>query len=181
MIAGVLAALMLSAPNAPPEKKIEVPDPVCPGGTEMKTSAKGTDFTRFCARPKGERQGPFVNVYTPTKTLDKRGSYHNGQLHGDWSRWYSNGTLREQGTYEEGRQSGYWTSFHENGEKASVGEYGQEGHKRGAWSTWNAEGKLLEEGEYKDNKKHGFWTTYDPKTGKILKQIEYTKGVERKP
>lgn len=176
----VLAALFLLA--APPvEKKPRVPDPECPGGTEMKTEGMGTDLTKFCVKRNGEREGPFIKIYTPTNTLQERGSYHAGQMHGPWSKWDSNGTLREQGTWHEGNQRSYWTTFHENGKKASTGEFGNDGYRRGVWTTWDDKGQMLETGEYRASQKHGFWTTYDPVTGKVLKQVEYSNGVERAP
>jgi hypothetical protein len=176
--ASLLAAPPASTGTPKPVVKV-VEDPVCPGGTTLQTEAAGTDLRKFCARRDGERQGPFVKIYTPTGTLQEKGSYHAGLLHGAWSKWDTNATLREQGEYHEGNSRGWWVTFHANGLKESAGEYGTLGRKRGTWTTWDEKGKVLEAGEYREGNKHGFWTTYDPATGKVLKQVEYANGAER--
>lgn len=172
-----VAVLVLAGPKPEPTKP-SIPDPDCAGGTELRRFAEGTEVTKYCAKPNGEKEGPFVNIYTVTNTVQKLGTYHRDSLHGSWSSWDSAGTLREQGSYQEGYRRGFWTWFHANGKKASSGEYGANG-MRGVWSKWSEEGKLIEEGEYRNELKHGIWTTYDPKTGKILTSIEYANGVER--
>lgn len=178
-------ALLASPPtaaNAPKAaaKVVKAADPICAGGTDLKTEPRGSWILKFCARPNGERHGPFVKIYTATGGLQERGSYNSGKLHGTWSRWDGKSTLREQGEYHEGEKRGFWTSFHPNGKKATAGEFGERGKERGTWASWNEKGQLLEEGEYRAGQKHGFWTTYDPKSGKVANEIEYSHGVKRK-
>lgn len=189
----LVAALLLAAPPKPPvvldaptagvkagAKVIEVEDPLCPGGTTLETETWGTDLRKFCQRTSGAREGPFIKIYTPTGTLQEKGSYHAGKLHGPWSKWDTKAVLREQGDFHEGNKRGWWATFHANGKKASTGEYGDFNQRRGTWTTWNDKGQVIEEGEYREGQKHGFWITYDPKSGKVKKEAEYANGVERR-
>ena len=152
-----------------------MPDPACAAGNTLRTLNEPNGDLRFCAKPNGEREGPFVKVHA-SGALRDRGSYHTDKLHGAWSTWDEKGTMREQGAYREGTLTGYWTAFHANGRKQATKEYTAAGLRRGVWSTWDENGKLVEEGEYRENEKHGFWTTWDPKTGKMLTTVEYANG-----
>lgn len=175
-LALITVVILAGAPPKP--AKVAVPDPECGGGTAVKIAEEHNGTTRYCVRPNGQREGPFVKTF-PSGEIAKRGSYHNGLLHGEWSNYDEKGTLREQGSYQDGKYHGYWTTFHKNGKKATTKEYGAGGARRGPWTTWSEAGQLVEEGEYRDNQKHGIWTTYDPKTGKPLKYVEWVNGKER--
>jgi antitoxin component YwqK of YwqJK toxin-antitoxin module len=59
----------------------------------------------------------------------------NGNRHGYWEYYYSNGKLAYKGTYVDGNRHGYWEVYHSNG-------------------------NLWYKGNYVDGKQHGYWEYY---------------------
>jgi len=63
--------------------------------------------------------------------------------------YYEDGTVRQKGTYNlEGELHGEWVSYTTNGEKLSMGTY-RNGKKHGKWFFWNK--SMLREVDYNFN------------------------------
>jgi antitoxin component YwqK of YwqJK toxin-antitoxin module len=65
----------------------------------------------------------------------------NGNPHGYWERYYSNGNLGYKGNYVDGKQHGYWESYYYNGNLAYKGNY-VDGNRHGYWESYWANGNL---------------------------------------
>ncbi len=48
--------------------------------------------------------------------MEKNQYNENGEQHGYWESYWSNGTLSSKGNYINGKQDGYWESYHYDGE-----------------------------------------------------------------
>jgi antitoxin component YwqK of YwqJK toxin-antitoxin module len=70
------------------------------------------------------------------------GDYKNGERHGKWTAWHSNGNVWSIGHYKKGVEVGLKTVYHENGEKYYEGKV--DGERRiGKWTFWDNEGKEI--------------------------------------
>jgi len=47
----------------------------------------------------------------------------NGKPHGQWIKYFEDGTISHKGQYEDGKQIGTWLCYHENGKIGIKGEY----------------------------------------------------------
>lgn len=64
--------------------------------------------------------------------------------------YHDNGQVEQQGTFnQEGQLHGVWTSYDTNGNKVMVGNY-VDGKKAGKWLFWS--GNVLREVDYVDSK-----------------------------
>lgn len=49
--------------------------------------------------------------------------------------YYADGTIQQKGTFKKGKLHGTWTSYDVNGQKMAVGNY-KDGIKTGKWFFW---------------------------------------------
>ena len=57
---------------------------------------------------------------------------------------------------DNGNQHGYWESYYSNGQLAYKGHY-NDGNRHGYWETYWSDGKLISKGNFKHDNKIGFW------------------------
>ncbi len=89
------------------------------------------------------------------------GEYLEGQRHGLWQHYSSDGRLRSEGPYDHGTLHGTWTWYRANGVLLQRGDFDDD-VKHGRWERWDAQGHPLDTGEYDHGRKAGDWTTYNP-------------------
>lgn len=70
-----------------------------------------------------------------------------GTKHGDYRRWYTDGTLAAQGAYAFDAQEGAWTEWHPNGALREEGEF-VKGRRVGTWVSWTSDGAENSSVEY---------------------------------
>jgi antitoxin component YwqK of YwqJK toxin-antitoxin module len=59
----------------------------------------------------------------------------NGEEHGYWEYYWSNGNLWYKGNYVDGKKHGYWEYYLVNGNLSSKGNY-VDGKKHGYWEYY---------------------------------------------
>jgi len=94
-------------------------------------------------------------------------NYQNGNLHGDFERYYATGQLQEQGKYQDAQRVGTFTSYHKNG-KVSKKEVYKHGVKHGVWLYYDENGELL--------KRRVFWLNKELKGEAAEAKIEAIKS-----
>jgi antitoxin component YwqK of YwqJK toxin-antitoxin module len=68
----------------------------------------------------------------PTSAIDHyangnprfRGSHLDGEMHGEWTFYRSDGSVMRTGAFERGRQVGPWTTFDRAGKHVKVTDFG---------------------------------------------------------
>jgi hypothetical protein len=83
----------------------------------------------------------------------------NGNRHGYWEDYYSNGQLDYKGNFVNGKPHGYWEEYWSNGELYYKANY-VNGKKHGCWEQYRSSGELSYKGNYVDGKQHGYWESY---------------------
>jgi antitoxin component YwqK of YwqJK toxin-antitoxin module len=73
----------------------------------------------------GAMHGEYLVYYMPDKTLKVQAKYLQGNLHGVYREYYSNGKTSVEGEYVAGNQNGVWKYFTEDGLLESTIEYSQ--------------------------------------------------------
>lgn len=63
--------------------------------------------------------------------------------------FFDNGEIQQEGTYKNGELHGEWIAYNTEGEKIAVGKY-ENGEKTGKWFFWN--GDKLMEVDYSNNR-----------------------------
>ena len=77
-----------------------------------------------------------VDVFNADGQRIMRARYRNGQLHGEFCSWFTDGKIRETGKYWNGQKDGVWDERKfMSGELISHAEY-QRGQKCGVWKLW---------------------------------------------
>jgi hypothetical protein len=106
----------------------------------------------------GERHGYWEYYYSNGK-LDYKGNYVNGKRHGYWEYYYDNGKLFYKGNFVDGERHGYWEKYWSNGKLWYKGNY-DNGKQHGYWEEYYDNGKLDYKGNYVNGEKHGSWERY---------------------
>ncbi len=112
-----------------------------------------------------------VEVLDTTGRLAESKAYRLGLPDGEHVTYYPDGSTKQRVLYENGLAS-HLIARHANGRKASEGVY-QVGLQSGLWKRWDARGALIESSEYVAGKRHGSRRWYDPKSGKVQRQLIY--------
>ena len=66
---------------------------------------------------------PAVNDY-PNGQARFHGQYLDGEMHGDWEFFRTDGTVMRSGTFDRGRQVGVWRTFARDGRLVSEKDFG---------------------------------------------------------
>ena len=53
-----------------------------------------------------------------------RGFHLDGEMHGEWTFYRSDGSVMRTGTFDRGRQVGEWTTFDRTGKTVKVTDFG---------------------------------------------------------
>ena len=87
-------------------------------------------------------------------------------------KYYEDGAMEYSGSYDiEGNRHGEWKYYYTNGNIWSVGNYAN-GAKTGVKQVYWPEGKMRYEGFFTDDLKSGHWKFYD-KDGSLIEEMDY--------
>ena len=97
------------------------------------------------------------------KTKNIKPYNEQGERHGYWETYYSNGQLSYKGNYVNGKEHGYWESYYDNGQLDYKGNY-VNGNRHGYWEEYWSNGQLYSKGYYDMGKQ----VDYNPDEPKII-------------
>jgi antitoxin component YwqK of YwqJK toxin-antitoxin module len=106
--------------------------------------------------------GKCIVVFSDTGLVKEEFTYKKGILHGKATAWYKNGQIRRRGSYHMGQISGNWEFWDEKGRKTIEACYKND-VLNGSYMSLYANGKIREKGQFKDNKRTGQWVYYNEK------------------
>jgi len=66
-----------------------------------------------------KKSGEFKKFYSNGR-LKAKGKYRDGEMHGAWTFWRTDGTLLRTGSFTLGKQTGTWTTYNAAGEPHRV-------------------------------------------------------------
>ena len=66
---------------------------------------------------------PAIDHY-PNGNARFRGFHLDGEMHGEWTFYRSDGSVMRTGTFDRGRQVGRWTTFDRAGKTVKVTDFG---------------------------------------------------------
>lgn len=129
--------------------------------------------------------------------VQAQGDYLNGQKHGTWTEYNTNGTVKSVTTYLNGLKEGTSLSMNDRGEVLSLSNYHRDmlhgqyqgfnrsriieekvyvnGNLEGLVKKYYNNGKLMEESPYENGKINGTAIWYDQE-GNVLIEYEYKQG-----
>lgn len=121
-----------------------------PEGGGSADSGFPIDETTYDARRDDPHYAPYDSTWWRPSTYMLNGSqkwiqadYENGQLHGSWQVWYSNGLPAQQGQYVQGKRDGVWTQWDHAGFKECEVTFMNGKPVEDSWRFWNVYGELL--------------------------------------
>lgn len=88
----------------------------------------------------GLKHGP-KNAFFPDGEPWNEGAYINGQGHGIWREWHTNGIMSQEFTLDHGAWNGVQTGWHPTGEKRLQVQW-VNGDRQGIMRVWDEEGTL---------------------------------------
>lgn len=104
-------------------------------------------------------------VYKDNLTLS------NGSLYTGRCATYRNDTLRSVQQYINGEDHGKWTFFFSNGQIETSGKFNN-GQRVGKWKYYHSNGNLKQLSRYRNGDKYGNWLYYDDK-GNLLQKVKH--------
>jgi len=122
---------------------LEVPEVVCPSGTDLQTRTSSTGTETYCVRTLP--QNPNVDVGPPRIQTGPSVTRFPG------------GKASAFGEYADGFKTGTWHYFHLDGTRLAEGRYDAKGGRVGVWNEWRSGGKLRTEATYVDARLEGPW------------------------
>lgn len=122
---------------ASPETKIAVIEKYENGSVKIERQfkvANNNDSTAF-----------YETVYFEDGSVKMEGGLdENGERHGEWKAFFTNGKVWSTGSFNHGKRDGKSVVYFPNGQKRTLGAYSN-GKQSGTWKFWNEDGKALEE------------------------------------
>ena len=106
-----------------------------------------------------------------------KGDLKNGQPHGLWTTYFSDGKPRWEGYKREGVNHGPFTMWYENGRKRIEGSY-ENGLKHGRSIAWHQNGVKWQQKSYHLGNPVGKWKTWDKK-GILTSEVSHGEISER--
>lgn len=107
----------------------------------------------------GRKTGPWTDPDSHGGVMV--GSYVDGERHGTWRHYATDGQLRSEGDFDHGELHGAWTWYRVTGGLMQRGGFDR-GEKHGLWERWNAKGEPIDSGSFDHGRKTGEWTTFNP-------------------
>ena len=134
----------------------DVPDLLCPAGTERQGAKPPKGLKEQCVDP--EKRGPRGLPYKEGPTR----------------RWWPSGRVRSLGQFSANAPHGEFKWWYNNGNLSAVGRY-HKGRKVGPWKEWAYKGTLTSMTPYKDGRIHGERVFYAP-DGRVQQTYRYRGG-----
>ncbi len=98
-----------------------------------------------------------------------------GELHGEFQVFYTDGTIQHQGQYQEGRKEGEWKSFYEDG-TVQQRDFFESNKKTGTCIKYSEDGEINEGYTFKDGKRHGKYFRSVPENVCPIPEVVYKVG-----
>ena len=160
------------APEAPVTPTVGLD---CPEGTKPQETRSDDGVERWCDR-EGIQHGDYVRYYADGSRAAS-GAWDNNQEDGPWVWWHDNGQEKTRGKYIKGRQAGSWTWYYANGNREKEGDFLQ-GREAGTWTAWYETGRRKEEGLFHNGTKNGTWLFYlDDEANSLVRTEVWANGV----
>ncbi len=116
--------------------------------------------------------------YSKQRLLNQDGEVNeNGEKHGTWRTFYSNGQLREIVTYDNGKKIDTVRSFHFNGKNHMMRVYDKNGKANGELMIFYSTGQLSQHASFRNNRLFGQDTSFY-ENGKINRIIEHGDSIK---
>jgi antitoxin component YwqK of YwqJK toxin-antitoxin module/tetratricopeptide (TPR) repeat protein len=118
-----------------------------------------------------------VKAYDLEGRVRSTGFIENGNLAGEWRRFYADGTLREVAHYDAatGSQTGTNEVYYNNGQLRQRTSFGPDGSREGYFEQFYADGQFEQTGFYHQGEPQGVWKSYSA-NGRLNQQREYNGG-----
>jgi antitoxin component YwqK of YwqJK toxin-antitoxin module len=130
-----------------------------------------------CGRGRVEEDGIKTIYYPGTKIVHQKISYKDGFRNGWFIEYARNGLLKARVFYRNDSLDDTSYIYHRNGRLRSLHVY--KGKRRhGCWREFNPEGKMYSEMFFFEGKFDSICSEYSYKSLKLLKRIQYRKGVK---
>jgi len=94
----------------------------------------------------GLLEGKVINYY-PKGGVAEEISYHAGQKHGEWKRYFTDGKLKLKAAYVDDRLEGLMLVYYQNGVPEISGMY-RHNYKDGIWMYFNDKGEVVKKERY---------------------------------
>jgi antitoxin component YwqK of YwqJK toxin-antitoxin module/tetratricopeptide (TPR) repeat protein len=116
-----------------------------------------------------------VKAFDIDGRLHSTGSVENGQMVGEWRRFYADGVLQEVTRYDAaGNRTGSNELYYANGQLRQRSSYGPAG-REGYFEQYYADGQLSQTGFYHAGESQGVWKSY-ASNGRLTQESEYNGG-----
>ncbi|MCV6630985.1 MAG: hypothetical protein OIF50_14125 [Flavobacteriaceae bacterium] len=122
---------------------------------------------------KGGKIGEW-SYYDDQGTLEERGMYKEGMVHGVYKTYYKNGALRSEGAYVQDTLQGKYVQYHKNKAIDEIGGF-LDGNRNAWWFSYYPDGVLKGKTYYHRGNAHGEETLYR-EDGSLMKQYYYRNG-----
>jgi len=135
--------------------------------------------TADVALKKGRQE---VKAYDLEGRMRSTGFVENGNLAGEWRRFFADGTLREVAHYDPatGAQVGASELYYTSGQLRQRSSFGPDGSREGYFEQFYVDGQPEQTGFYHLGEPQGVWKTYSA-NGRLNQQREYNGGVLNGP
>jgi antitoxin component YwqK of YwqJK toxin-antitoxin module/tetratricopeptide (TPR) repeat protein len=117
-----------------------------------------------------------VKAYDIESRLRSTGFVENGQMVGEWRRFFLDGALQEVARYDAaGNQVGSSELYYNNGQLRQRSSYGPDGSREGYFEQYYVDGQLQQTGFYHAGQPQGVWKSYNS-GGRLSQEREYNGG-----
>jgi antitoxin component YwqK of YwqJK toxin-antitoxin module/tetratricopeptide (TPR) repeat protein len=118
-----------------------------------------------------------VKAYDLEGRVRSTGFIENGNLAGEWRRFFADGTLREVAHYDAatGTQVGANELYYSNGQLRQRSNLGPDGSREGYFEQFYADGQPEQTGFYHLGQSQGVWKSFSA-NGRLSQQREYNGG-----
>ncbi len=110
---------------------------------------------------KGEKHGPWKELYENSRIPRYEGQYENGKPVGTFKYYYPNKVIKAVMVFDKNPDISRCTMYDENGKKNAFGKYVKK-EKDSVWTYYSPPGYLSYKETYKIGKLHGLKTIYFP-------------------
>jgi len=117
-----------------------------------------------------------VKAYDTEGRVRSTGFVENGQMVGEWRRFYADGALQEVVRYDaNGNKTGSGELYYATGQLRQRSTYGPDGNREGYFEQYYVDGQLRQTGFYHAGEPQGVWKAYAV-NGRLTQESEYNAG-----
>ncbi|RDD44957.1 hypothetical protein TrispH2_003210 [Trichoplax sp. H2] len=113
----------------------------------------GQKIAEYSRNPEGQFHGKFQSWFSDGKLLTD-GYYVNGELEGEYVQHFPSGQVKLNGNYKNQLKDGLFQEWYEDGKLAFRGTFSQ-GNRNGEFCDWYSNGQMKTQRNFKDSLFHG--------------------------